>query len=75
VVGKAAGCYEGKRKYGPYHKIEVIRDGKQKVYIVHKDKVSQVITLYDNRNKFLNAESKIKSINEEIYKVTKEIKK
>jgi|LFRM01.2.fsa_nt_gb hypothetical protein len=68
-------CYQGEKKHGPYHKIEVIREGKQKVYIIPKSKVPEVIELYNNRKEFLEAESKIKSINEEIYEVIKEIKK
>lgn len=72
---KSCWCYKGEKKHGPYHKIEVIRDGKQKVYIVPKSKISEVIKLYNNRNKFLNAESKIKSINKEIYNIIEEIKK
>ena len=63
-----------RKKHGPYHKIEVIREGKQKVYIIPKSKVPEVIELYNNRKEFLEAESKIKSINEEIYEVIKEIK-
>jgi hypothetical protein len=72
---KSCWCYQSDKKHGPYHKIEVIREGKQKVYIVPKSKVTEVIELYNNRKKFLEAESKIKSINDEIYEVIKEIKK
>lgn len=72
---KSCWCYKGDKKHGPYHKIEVIREGKQKVYIVPKSKVPEVIELYNNRKEFLEAESKIKSINDEIYEVIKEIKK
>lgn len=72
---KSCWCYKGEKKHGPYNKIEVIRNGKQKVYIVPKNKVSEIIELSNNRKEFINAENKIKQINDEIYEVIKEIKK
>jgi len=68
-------CVTTGDKHGPYHKIEVSRNRKQKVFIVPKGKVSKVIELDNNRKQFIKAEEKIKKINEEIYEIIKEIKK
>lgn len=68
-------CVTTGEKHGPYHKIEVSRNGKQKVFIVPKGKVSKVIWLHNNRKQFVEAEEKIKKINEEIYEIIKKIKK
>jgi len=68
-------CVTTGEKHGPYLKIEVSRNGKQKVFIVPKGKVSKVIWLHNNRKQFIEAEEKIKEINEEIYEIMKKIKK
>lgn len=68
-------CITEGRKHGPYHKIEVIRDRKQKVYYVPKDKVQMVVSLDDNRIKFNKSFDKIKELNDQIYEVIKKIKK
>lgn len=72
---KECHCNTGGEKHGPYQKIEVIRDGKQKVYIIPKNKVLEVIPLDNNRKRFIEAEKKIKEINDEICEIIKEIKK